>query len=61
MRGRVMSSWPERMLGHLMPFTSLWHRQQQNCALQPPESFDMVLRLEEQPRFSSTPFCVGST
>ena len=47
-------SWPERMLGHLMPFTSLWHRQQQNCALQPPESFDMVLRLEEQSRWYST-------
>ena len=44
-------SWPVRMLSHLMPFTSLWHRQQQNCALQPPESFDMVLRLEEQPRW----------
>ena len=47
-------SWPVRMLSHLMPFTSLWHRQQQNCALQPPESFDMVLRLEEQPRWYST-------
>ena len=47
-------SWPVRMLSHLMPFTSLWHRQQQNCALQPPESFDMVLRLEEQSRWYST-------
>ena len=47
-------SWPERMLLHLMPFTSLWHRQQHNCALQPPESFDMVLRLEEQSRWYST-------
>ena len=47
-------SWPARMLAHLMPFTSLWHRQQHNCALQPPESFDMVLRLEEQSRWYST-------
>ena len=46
--------WPERILEHLLPFTSLYWRLKSNCALQPKERFGMVLRLEEQPRWYST-------
>ena len=46
--------WPERMLEHLLPFTSLWQRQRQNCALLPPARFDMVLLLDQQTRWYST-------